>query len=187
MTEEQEKLVLENQKLIGLVINRKHLKFKFNELVDVGMIGLLKGTKRFDETKGFKASTYLYSCIQSEIYHYLKFNNAQKRGRDYQTISLDQELNIKDNNVYLSDFIADEKVDIEKEIERNELINLVYKKINNLNERDKAIICHNFGILGFEKMKQKEIAKSSGISQTQVSRIIYYRLKKIKEELKDYA
>lgn len=186
MTEAQEKLVLENQGLIGLAIKKLGMTYRYEELSDVSIVGLVKGAKNFDKTKGFKASTYLYSCIKTEIYNYLRFSNTRKRGRSYQTISLEQEVCIGDRNVCVSDLIADEKVNIEESIIRCELINKIYEKINKLTDRDKNIICHSFGILGFKKMNQREIASELKISQVQVSRIIQNRLKKIRRELKDY-
>lgn len=187
MTEEQEKMIVENQKLIGFVINKMNLNFKFNELVDLGMIGLIKGVKKFDKKKRVRASTYLYHCIQAEISLYLRTLNTKKRGAGYKTVSLDQEVCIGNRNIALLDMIADDKTHIEDEIVKNELMTELHEKINCLCEREKNIICHTFGILEFKKMSQCEIANKYKISQPEVSRLVRNILKKIRKELKDYA
>ena len=41
-----------------------------------------------------------------------------------------------------------------------------------LNEKDKFIICSQYGLLGYEELTQQEIANNLGIAQGSVSRII---------------
>lgn len=185
MTIEQERIILDNQKLIGFVIKKLHLGFRFDELKDIGMIGLIKGVKSFDESKGYKPSTYLYQCIRNEIGNFLRHEQTSSCSNGLPTISLDEVIS-EDNNLTLKDIIKDKNIDIENDLMNKELICKVYEQINNFKERDKEIICHYFGVLGFEHLKQKQLSKKFNISQTQVSRIINKALKKIKKELQDY-
>jgi len=48
--------------------------FDMDDLVQVGFIGLIKGFKNFDESRGFAPSTYYASTILSEILRYLRDN-----------------------------------------------------------------------------------------------------------------
>lgn len=185
MTEAQEKLVLENQGLIGLAIKKLGMTYRYEELSDVSIVGLVKGAKNFDKTKGFKASTYLYSCIKTEIYNYLRFSNTRKRGRSYQTISLEQEVCIGDRNVCVSDLIADEKVNIEEEIIKNEQLKLIEKFIKELCKKEQYILIHKFGLNNAKKMTEKEIAKNLNLSQPQINRILHKTIEKIRRKLND--
>lgn len=183
MTEEQERLVLENQGLIGLAIKRIGLFDRYEELADISMIGLVEGAKKFDKTKGFKASTYLYSCIQGKIYSYLRVSNAKKRGRNYQTISLEQEVCIGDRNVCVSDLIADEKIDIEKEMIKKEQLELIKKSIKELGKKEQYVLIHKFELNNAKQMTEKEMAKNLNLSQPQINRILHKAIEKIRKNI----
>lgn len=70
----REKIINHN---IKFVINEVITKFSnspydLNELVSVGLIGLIKSVDTFDTAKGIKFSTYSTTCIDNEIYYFLK-------------------------------------------------------------------------------------------------------------------
>ena len=48
--------------------------FDEDDLVQVGFIGLLKGAARFDESLGYKPSTYFVHMIRGEILRFLREN-----------------------------------------------------------------------------------------------------------------
>ena len=60
-----EKEIFENENLIYFVLKQKNLSPE--EFYDLGMIGLIKGIKSFDPSKGYARSTYLVACIKNEI------------------------------------------------------------------------------------------------------------------------
>lgn len=72
--EQRNRLTLKNQ---GLVYDRAHKWRKkctipFDDLVQIGFIGLIKAVERYDQARGFKFSTLAGTYIEGEILHYLR-------------------------------------------------------------------------------------------------------------------
>ena len=67
MNEEQQKLVLDNQKLVYHVIKQLHLYDKLEDYLDVGIIGLCKAAQTFKPENNSKFSTYACICIRNNI------------------------------------------------------------------------------------------------------------------------
>lgn len=173
MTAEQEQLVNDNMGLIGLVINRMNLRYEYEDYFEIGLIGLVKGVKSFDPSKGVTGSTYFYRCIQNEIYQY-----GRKIKRTLKTISIDCKISVDDLSI--ADTIKSE-IDIEEEIIKKEQYEIIIKNINALNDREKFIILHYYGIGTNEELKEKELSKVLGISQAQVNRTKNRAIRKLKK------
>lgn len=167
----KEKLILDNINLIYMVLKRYNLYNELDEYYDVGMIGLVKGANNFDESKGYKPSTYLTTCITNEILYYKRKKLMQKRGSGMQNVSIYTQINNDGKELYLLDVIPSNE-SIEENIIKKEKIELIYKEIFKLNDRDKFIICSNYGLLGYKKLTQAQMSEKINISQTQISRII---------------
>lgn len=60
---------------------------EYDDLVQEGMVGLVKAARAFDESKGFLFSTYAGNCIQKEILAYMKRQRKHKR-----SISINQDI-----------------------------------------------------------------------------------------------
>jgi len=75
--EEKQKIVLENTPLVKKVASKIFFKLpkdsaiEFDELVNTGIIGLIKAIDRYDKEKA-KFSTYAYIKIRGEILDYLR-------------------------------------------------------------------------------------------------------------------
>lgn len=70
--EEAQKIAEQN---LGLVRKVAH-KFQchnetIDDLINVGVIGLMRAARRFDESRGYRFSTYAVPMIKGEIQHYL--------------------------------------------------------------------------------------------------------------------
>lgn len=175
----QEELITKNINLIYVVLKKYHLYGDLEEYFDIGMIGLVKGAKSYDESKGYKPSTYLTTCISRTIFRYIRNQKMIKRGGGTKNISIYTPINDDGKEIYLVDTIPSNE-DIEENAIKKEQIEFIYKEIFKLKERDKFIICSKYELLGYEKLTQDELAKSTGISQSQVCRII----KKFKEDVR---
>ena len=177
----KEKLILDNINLIYMVLKRYNLYNQLDEYYDIGMIGLVKGANTYSGDKGYKTSTYLTSCITNEILAYKRKQSMQKRGNGIQDISIYTQINDNGKELYLLDVIPS-KENIEDNIIKKEKLELIYKKILDLNERDKFIICSTYGLLSHKELNQNQIAERTNITQCQVSRIIKKFIKECKEK-----
>lgn len=175
--------------LIYLVLNQMKLRDKEEEYYDVGLVGLAKGIKTFDESKGFQKSTYYVKCIKNEICKELYLERLKKReGRKYE-ISLNEYVDKETQEDELIDFIADENQNTEKDA----LLNIQKEDLKYcielfLTKKQKKIINEYY----FQELSIDEIAEENHISKQMVYvhiRAAYKRLrpkmlkiKRIREE-----
>lgn len=166
-----DQMILDNEKLVYYIINSR---FKGNtDLYDLGLIGLIKGVKSFDPTKGYNLSTYLTKCITNEIL--MTFRKRNPLNYDYK--SLDE---CWDNGVSLEDVIPDDQPELIDKLINEDNLTKMYCLINNLDDRDKFIVCSMYGVNGYKKITQWDIAKQLNVHQTYVSRLCKKILKKLR-------
>lgn len=171
MSNEQERMVFENMKLIYFVMQKMNLYHKCEELFDLGLIGLIKGVKTYDDSKNIKLNTYLYACIKNEFISYL-------RKKTPETISFDTEIG---EDLTLFDTLEDSSVHVEEDIFEQESLKQIIEVIKTFPKDEQFIICSFYGICGNEKLNQQEIAIKLGVSQANVCRKIRKIISKIKE------
>lgn len=170
--EEYERLIIENEALVYHVLKQMHLYSQLEDYYDVGMIGLCKAAKTFDNHKGSKFSTYACICIRNTI---LMDIRDQKRQCDYYSISLQTPVGGEKDEILLEDTISDYEleVDILNKEEKMALIESIRKLDNN----DRQMIDLYF----LKEMTQKEIARYLKMSQANVSRRIQRALNNLRK------
>jgi len=173
-----EQLIIENQKLIYYVLKEMGLYHRSDDYFDLGMIGLVKGVKTYNDELDVKLSTYLARCIKNEILMEFRKEKALKRKSNDEAL----ELSYKCDDIELIDVI-DCGVDIESECFLKMDLERLEAAIRNLNYNERFIIYHNFGLYGFEQMKQYEIAKELGISRALVTKIKRNAINKLRKEM----
>ncbi len=170
---------------IRLVINEVMRKFSntaydLNELVSIGLVGLVKSVDTFDTSKGLQFATYSTRCINNEILMFMR------KGKKYiNDTSLDQPIG-KDKEgkeLKVEDILSDMNSDFVSKYEDNESYKVIREVVEQLPERDKNIVIKHFGFIDNQPMTQKAIAEELGICQAQVSRIIKRVLKKVSVKL----
>lgn len=163
------KLIEHNLRLVAHIV-KKYNQSQTNteDLISIGTIGLIKGIDTFKMGKGTKLATYAARCIENELLMY--FRSLKKVNKDvslYQPIGQDHE----GNEIQLVDVIHADNVQIDDvvahKMEWRKIIQFIYI----LNEREKYVLQHRFGIGETEIMTQREIAKHLHISRSYVSRI----------------
>ena len=79
---EIDKLVTENMGLVNMVV-RRYLGHgtEYEDLLQIGAVGLVKAARNFDETKNLKFSTYAVSKIVGELKTYFRDTGAIKISR----------------------------------------------------------------------------------------------------------
>mgnify|MGYP004664904005 CR=1 FL=1 len=106
-------LILNNLNLVHFVIKKMNIKigndFDYDDLYQVGVIGLIYASKNYDENKHITFSTFSFVCIKNEI---LKFIYKGSYNDSLQVEICD--------DVVLEDTIRDENVNIEEKIIFNE-------------------------------------------------------------------
>ena len=81
-TEREERAVREHARLVSSLASRFLYSGKeFEDLYQVGMVGLLRAVRTFDESRGLAFSTYAVPVILGEIKRYLRDDGAIHAGR----------------------------------------------------------------------------------------------------------
>lgn len=152
-----------------------------DDLISIGTIGLIKGIKSFDSSKGVRLATYVSRCIENEVLMHLR---AVKKicAEIYleDTIGKDKD----DNTVSLQEVIENDERSIEDEVDLKFKIKKLYQKMKEvLKDREKLILEMRFGLDGKKPRTQNQIAKILGISRSYVSRIETKAIGKLSKEI----
>jgi RNA polymerase sporulation-specific sigma factor len=188
----RELLVKHNLLLVRKVAARFAGVEQFDDLFQVGSIGLLKAIDDFDLTRDVSFSTYAVPKIMGEIRMYLRDNNHVKVSRDVIRTSslvkkcrrkLEQDfgreptvsevaaaLNLAVEDVAAAETAVEAPVDF-TEVQATETMDDVRvalkEVIGRLEPRERQVITLRF----FQDLSQSEVARKLGISQGHVSRI----------------
>lgn len=169
-------LITHNIKLVmSIVMSKyKYSGYDLEDLVSIGMIGLIKAVDTFDINKLYYFSTYAARCINNEILMSLR-NKRNDTTSLYETIRINND----GSKITLIDVIPDKKTNLELLHIFNESRLAISKYIDKINNpRDAEIVKLVYGF-GCERMTQNEISKLFNLSQAQISRIANRRSKEI--------
>jgi RNA polymerase sporulation-specific sigma factor len=179
----RDKIILHNTKLVYKIVD-KYTENDKDDLLQIGMIGLIKAVDSYSLDKKIAWSTYMYSCVSNEIRMYFRIRNYEKRSK-YVECSIYTEVDVKkDNPVTIVDMIYDKNINIFEEVALNieiEKINKTMKKL--LSEREYRTMELRYGLNGNSEHTQQETADIMGIHRTQISRYEKKAMQKIKNEL----
>jgi RNA polymerase primary sigma factor len=188
---------------LGLVSNiakkfyYKNDQYSFDDLFQEGVIGLMKAIQKFDSGEGCRFSTYSYYwiyCYVSKYHtdHYGKIripSHIKDKIRKYEkdgdkrldevkssvpvVVSLNK---IIGESSTLEELVADEgERDFMEELD---MIRGEMRKV--LTEKEYDVLCHRYGIDGFESKTQRACAKIYGVSYTAIYLIEKKAIKKLK-------
>ncbi len=202
-------MVTDNMGLVGFVVKKyfRHLytEYSYEELVQVGVIGLIKASKVYDNSRGLAFSTVATKYIWGELIRFERDNNKYGLDRiewekyhkvnkckssDINEVALQTKLTVADVervknyqsvslDVNTCDNLTLASVLGGDEFETS-LTNKMYLEelLNSLLEEDKEIIYLYY----FHNMSQPEIARRLNFTQTKVSRRLNMALKQLSQD-----
>ena len=174
------KLIEHNLRLVMYIAKRfESNKIDMQDLVSVGSIGLIKAVDSYKLDKNIKLATYASRCIENEILMFLR-----KANKSINDLSLDDTLSSDEegNNLSLGDIIPDTKL-VTEEVELKDQKIYLLRAINQLNDRERIIMCMRYGLNGYDELTQKEVADTMNISQSYISRLEKKILLKLKKDM----
>lgn len=170
--------MIQNNIRLTMLISKKFLNtgFEQEELISIGMFGLIKAVDTFNPNKNVRFTTYATKCIANEILMELRKDQTR-----ISCTSIDTEFVNKNNDdvFSLNEVIPDTNTNIEQEYEKNEIKLIIQEILDTLNDLDKLVIELYFGFRE-KKYNQTQIAEILNVSQTYVSIIIRKAINKIK-------
>ncbi len=173
-------LIERNLRLVAHIVKKFESKnYDNDDLISIGTIGLIKGIDSYSYSKSTKITTYAARCIENEIL--MHFRATKKHNNN---ISLNDYVGFdKDGNeVSLIDVLRDDKEDIALQLHTKNNLNLLFKYLDVLSDREKLIIIKRYGLFNEKEKTQKEIAKELKISRSYVSRIEKRALSRLLKE-----
>ena len=162
------KLIEHNLRLVAHIAKKyENTGEDKDDILSIGIIGLIKAVDTFNMTNGNKLATYASRCIENEILMVLRANK-NKRNLIYlqSTVSIDKD----GNELELIDLIEDKDIDLYKSYEDKKMNEKLQEALKTLTKREYDIISRRYG-LSKNSQTQKDIAKELKISRSYVSRI----------------
>ena len=175
--EKKNQLAEENIAMVYWIVNKR---FEYKKIsredkinyIGEGMIGLVRAINTYDESKGYKFSTYAYKLINGEIRAYVDTQNRQKRKIDKECkASIDAPVPRTNEELTYSDWIVDEKDDYKSIAEVDYILYMLEKtKIKDIKE---------IVVKKAQKYNNNEIARIIGVNENTIRK----RLEKAREKL----
>ena len=176
-------LVEHNLRLVAHIVKKYHnLDREKEDMISIGVIGLIKAINTYDISKGHRLVTYAARCIENELLMMLRQEKKISKNTSlYEPIGIDKE----GNEIHLLDILGTQETDLIKKIEQKENIKRIYEELEKMEmNKEKKTLIMRYGLYGREPMTQKEVAKKLHISRSYVSRIEKKALMLLKSKIK---
>lgn len=178
----REQLIEHNLRLVAHIAKKYESKNDILEdLISIGIIGLIKAVDSFSNEKGVKLATYSAKCIENEILMHLRSNKKNSKNVSlFDAIGEDKDGSI----ITLMDVVPSSSLPIDLQLDRKNKISKLISYLPKLDERELEIISLRYGLGNNEELTQKEVAKKFNISRSYVSRIEKRALTKLLQEFR---
>ena len=174
-------LIVHNVRLVLDRVNKRfsNTEYELEDLVSIGILGLMKAVDNFKKSKNNSFSTYAVTCIDNEISTFIRNN---KKALPTDSLNKVIMMNNKGDSVIIEDVLPNLNINISLDYERKELNNFLRLQIEKLPNRNREVVKLYFGI-GYT---QRQLAKFFNVSRTTINNIIKDSLNKIKNALEKY-
>ena len=128
-------LIEHNLRLVAHIVKKfDHKQNEQDDLISIGIIGLIKGIDTYEINKSVKLTTYCARCIENEILMYYRTNSKNNKNISInESIGYDKE----GNEITILDVLKSEKPDFAMDLHTKENIKLLKEYIKVLNKREK--------------------------------------------------
>lgn len=174
-------LIERNLRLVAHIMKKYYAQESDQEdLISIGTIGLIKGITTFDPSKGARLATYAARCVENEIL--MHFRSQRKSSQD---VSLSDYIDTGTDGAALSlmDVVSEDE-DLLEQVSARESLRKLRDAIDIvLTDQERQVILLRYGLRGHTPQRQREVAKTCGISRSYVSRIEKRALEKLRQAL----
>lgn len=175
-------LIERNLRLVEHIVKKYiHSGKETDELISIGIIGLVKAVNTYNFDKGSRLATYAARCIDNELLMLMR--GDKKRSREvslYDPIGTDKE----GNEITLLSIIEHNNEDVVEQLARKQSLQKLSKIISEvLTPREYFVVIRRYGLFGHSESTQRELASQLNISRSYVSRIEKKALEKLRHHL----
>lgn len=179
--EAREDVITHNIRLVLNEVKKKFdsVEYDKNELVSIGIVGLIKAVDSYDFNKGYFIP-YAIRCIDNEILMFLR-----KLVKIKEVDSIDKAIYVKntESDLKIKDLLYDD-TNIEEDYINKEMKEIINLLIDELSYREQEVIKLHFGFYENRIYKYREIAEIMNISLPLASKIMFQALNKLKRAMK---
>ena len=147
-----------------------------DDLVQEGLVGIVKALKTFEPERGHRFMTWVYPQIRGAVSSVAR---KEKRNPRY-PLSLEQSdwgSNLEDTTRY----------EVKDEALSDQIRDIILVGCGSLENKQASIVCDRFGLLGKKPMRQGDVAKKYGLTKQAVNSYLSRFSKKVRESRPELA
>ena len=175
-------LIERNLRLVAHIVKKYMNSGKeTDEMISVGIVGLVKAVNTYNFEKGSRLATYAARCIDNELLMLMRGDRKLSREVSlYDTIGTDKE----GNEITLLSILEHEDEDIIDQLDKKQSLRKLSKILSKvLTPREYFVVIRRYGLYGHHETTQRELAEQLNISRSYVSRIEKKALEKLRLQL----
>ena len=175
-------LIERNLRLVAHIVKKYMNSGKeTDEMISVGIIGLVKAVNTYNFEKGSRLATYAARCIDNELLMLMRGDRKLSREVSlYDPIGTDKE----GNEITLLSILEHEEEDIIDQLDKKQSLRKLSKILSKaLTPREYFVVIRRYGLYGHHETTQRELAEQLNISRSYVSRIEKKALEKLRLQL----
>lgn len=175
-------LIERNLRLVAHIVKKYMNSGKeTDEMISVGIVGLVKAVNTYNFEKGSRLATYAARCIDNELLMLMRGDRKLSREVSlYDPIGTDKE----GNEITLLSILEHEDEDIIDQLDKKQSLRKLSKILSKvLTPREYFVVIRSYGLYGHHETTQRELAEQLNISRSYVSRIEKKALEKLRLQL----
>ena len=175
-------LIERNLRLVAHIVKKYMNSGKeTDEMISVGIVGLVKAVNTYNFEKGSRLATYAARCIDNELLMLMRGDRKLSREVSlYDPIGTDKE----GNEITLLSILEHEDEDIIDQLDKKQSLRKLSKILSKvLTPREYFVGIRRYGLYGHHETTQRELAEQLNISRSYVSRIEKKALEKLRLQL----
>lgn len=175
-------LIERNLRLVAHIVKKYMNSGKeTDEMISVGIVGLVKAVNTYNFEKGSRLATYAARCIDNELLMLMRGDRRLSREVSlYDPIGTDKE----GNEITLLSILEHEDEDIIDQLDKKQSLRKLSKILSKvLTPREYFVVIRRYGLYGHHETTQRELAEQLNISRSYVSRIEKKALEKLRLQL----
>lgn len=175
-------LIERNLRLVAHIVKKYMNSGKeTDEMISVGIVGLVKAVNTYNFEKGSRLATYAARCIDNELLMLMRGDRKLSREVSlYDPIGTDKE----GNEITLLSILEHEDEDIIDQLDKKKSLRKLSKILSKvLTPREYFVVIRRYGLYGHHETTQRELAEQLNISRSYVSRIEKKALEKLRLQL----
>lgn len=175
-------LIERNLRLVAHIVKKYMNSGKeTDEMISVGIVGLVKAVNTYNFEKGSRLATYAARCIDNELLMLMRGDRKLSREVSlYDPIGTDKE----GNEITLLSILEHEDEDIIDQLDKKQSLRKLSKILSKvLTPREYFVVIRRYGLYGHHETTQRELAEQLNISRSYVSRMEKKALEKLRLQL----